>query len=83
MVFPGVPHRVCWEHKMRNIFDKVTKKDQPPVHRPLKRLFAKKTDTRAKAEKIINKWKRDWRGTYAAAVRSLEVAQERLLNYLE
>ncbi len=83
LVFPSVPHQTCWAHKMRNILEKVRKKDQAAVHKGLKPLFSDKTNTREKAEKIINKWKRTWRGKYAAAVRCLEASEDRLLNYLD
>lgn len=83
LVYPGVSHQACWAHKMRNILDKVKKKDQPAVHNGLKPLFSKRTETRAKAVKIINAWKKRWRAAYPAAVRSLEASEERLLNYLD
>ncbi len=83
LVFPEVSHQTCWAHKMRNILDKVRKKDKGAVHKGLKPLFSKKIDTRQKAEKVINKWKKTWRSRYPQAVRCLEACEDRLLNYLD
>lgn len=83
LVFPDVAHQTCWAHKIRNILDKVKKKDQDAVHRGLKPLFSDKTDTRKKAEKIIKKWKASWKNEYPEAVKSLESCEEHLFNYLD
>jgi len=83
LVFPDVAHQTCWAHKIRNILDKVKKKDEDKVHRGLKPLFSEKTDNRKKAEKIVKKWKASWRNEYPEAVRSLESCEEHLFNYLD
>ena len=83
LVFPGISQQTCWAHKIRNILGNVKKSDQPEVHKLLKPLFSKKTDSRAKAEKVVNKWKKTWRKKYPEAVRSLEAAEDRLINYFD
>ncbi|NMC62900.1 MAG: hypothetical protein GYA55_06985 [SAR324 cluster bacterium] len=54
-----------------------------PCHHKLKPLFSDKTNTREKAEKIINKWEKTWNPKYTAAVRCLEAYEDRFLNYLD
>ena len=83
LVFPEVQHQVCWAHKIRNILEKVKKKDQEKVHELLKPLFSKQTDSKKKAEIIINKWKKTWKSKYPAAVKSLESSEDKLLNYFD
>jgi len=83
LVFPEIPHQTCWAHKIRNILEKVKKKDQPKVHELLKPLFSEQIDTRKKAEKLINTWKKTWKSKYPAAVKSLESCEDKLLNYLD
>ena len=83
MVYPGVPHQVCWAHKMRNILDKVKKDDKASVHKGLAKIFRKSVKTRQQAMTIVVKWKREWRKKYPAAVASLEAAEERLFTYFD
>lgn len=83
MVFPGIPHQVCWAHKMRNILDKVKEADKEDVHRGLAKIFAKEVRTKKHAIAIVVEWKRRWRKIYPGAVNSLESAEERLFTYFD
>jgi transposase-like protein len=83
VVFPGIPNQLCWAHKMRNILNKVKRKDHDEVHKGLKEIFSEETTTRSKAEKIVNRWKREWKSIYPQAVKSLERNEEILFNYFD
>jgi transposase-like protein len=83
MVFPGIPHQVCWAHKMRNILDKVKEADKEQVHKGLAKIFDKSVRTKKQALAIVVEWKRAWRKRYPTAVTSLEAAEERLFTYFD
>lgn len=79
--FSGIPHQLCWAHKMRNILKCVHTKDQGKVKAGLAPLF-EGTWTEKKATTLINAWSRKWRDQYPKAVRCLERDMDRLLHYL-
>lgn len=82
MVFPTVPHQLCWAHKMRNILNKVRTENHEAVRTGLTPLFEGEW-TETKATTLINAWSRRWRGAYPNAVRCLEKDLDRLLLYLD
>lgn len=79
--FPGVPHQLCWAHKMRNVLKSVRRDDLGEVQAGLSPLF-EGVWTEKKALTLINGWMRKWRITYPGAVRCLERDLDRLLLYL-
>lgn len=79
--FAGVPHQLCWAHKMRNILNYVKREEQVSVKAGLAPLF-EGIWTETKAQALINRWYRKWRTTYPKAVHCLEKDRDRLLLYL-
>jgi putative transposase len=69
-VYPRVAHQRCWVHKMRNILDKVRKRDHDAV-----KLDAQAIDLaegRRQAEAAARAFCRHWRREYPTMVRQLE-----------
>lgn len=79
--FPGVPHQLCWAHKMRNVLNSVRKDDLRALKAGLSPLF-KGIWTEKRALTLINRWMKQWRPVYPKAVRCLEKDLDRLLLYL-
>jgi putative transposase len=79
--FPGVPHQLCWAHKIRNVLNCVRKDDHAKVKAGLSPLF-EGIWTEQRAVTLINRWIRTWRPAYPKAVRCLERDLDRLLRYL-
>lgn len=79
--FPGVPHQLCWAHKMRNVLKSIRRDDLQEAKAGLSPLF-QGIWIEKKAMTLINSWCRKWRTTYPQAVRCLERDLDRLLLYL-
>lgn len=79
--FPGVPHQLCWAHKMRNVLKSVRRDDQGKVKAGLSPLF-EGVWTEKKALSLINRWCHQWKTVYPKAVHCLERDLDRLLLYL-
>jgi putative transposase len=64
-----IPIQRCWAHKVRNIIDKVKKKDQEKAKEGLRKIYnaAHILEARQKA----GLWKKKWEEKYPAAVRCL------------
>lgn len=81
IAFPGVPHQLCWAHKMRNVLQSVKRDDQKSVKAGISPLFEGMW-TEKRATTLINRWMKRWRLVYPKAVRCLEKDLDRLLLYL-
>jgi transposase-like protein len=66
---PSIPIQRCWAHKMRNIMDKVRKKDQEKVKRGLRKIY--RAENLGEARKEAGAWKEKWEQTYPSAVKCL------------
>ena len=67
--YTSIPIQRCWAHKVRNIIDKVKKKDQKSAKEGLRNIYnaAHILEARQKA----GLWKKKWEEKYPAAVRCL------------
>lgn len=83
MVYPLVPHQLCWAHKMRNITKNVKKCDQKEVKKDLHKIFNEDVKTKSQIQKILWQFRKKWRSRYPAAVRCLERDLDNLLHYLK
>lgn len=69
-VYPRVPHQRCWVHKMRNILDKVRRRDHDAVKKSAQRIYLAPSYRDATA--AFRAFKREWEDTYPKMVRQLE-----------
>lgn len=78
-VHPDVPIQRCWAHKIRNIMDKVRKKDAEEVKKDLRKIYCARDIVRAKsaARDFADKWE----SAYPAAVKCLKNDLDSLLTF--
>src|SRR3989338_2104728 len=78
-VYPDIPIQRCWAHKMRNIINKVKKKDTEDVKKDLRRIYRAKDERKARssARVFADKWER----IYPKAVLCLRKDIDDLLTF--
>jgi len=78
LVLPRVPQQRCWAHKLRNIADKVPKKEGSCV-REAAAIY--QAAGRREALRVYRAWAEKWRPLRPRAVASLERDLDELLNF--
>jgi putative transposase len=78
LVFPHVPQQRCWAHKLRNIADKVPKKEGSCV-REAAAIY--QADSRRTALRVYRAWAEKWRLLRPRAVTCLERDLEELFSF--
>lgn len=76
--FASIPVQRCWAHKMRNILDKVKKKDQVTVKNGLRKIYGAAHILEARQR--AGRWRKRWEQEYPAAVKCLFADIEELLT---
>jgi transposase-like protein len=71
--------QLCWLHKMRNIMDKLPKKEHPEGVQRLRAI--QRASGRSAAERLARLLIADWRKVYVEAAICLEINLDRLLNF--
>lgn len=61
-VYPRVPHQRCWVHKMRNILEKVRKRDYDEVKADAQAIY--RAEGRRQAEAAFRRFHRRWHSAY-------------------
>jgi transposase-like protein len=77
-VYPNIPLKRCWAHKMRNILDKVPRKKQAVVKKGLRKIYDAANLT--EAQTAANRWTRSWIEKCPKAVKCLQDDLEDLLT---
>lgn len=78
-VYPQVPLQRCWAHKVRNILDRVRKKDRDAMKKDLHKISHAKGI--AGAQSALRRFSEKWMGVYPKAVASLKADEEQLLSF--
>jgi putative transposase len=78
-VYPRVRHQRCWVHKMRNLLEKVRRRDYDEVKAGAQAMYL--AESRAQAEQTFRRFRARWRGEYGAMVRRLERDLPELLSF--
>jgi len=78
-VYPRAAHQRCWVHKMRNILEKVRKRDYDQVKVDAQAIYL--AQGRRQAVAAARAFCRRWRGEYASVVRQLERDLPELLAF--
>ena len=78
-VYPRVAHQRCWVHKMRNILEKVRRRDYDEVKRGAQAIYL--AASRRAAEAAFRSFRRAWLNIYPAMVRQLERDLPELLSF--
>jgi putative transposase len=69
-VYPRVRHQRCWVHKMRNILEKVKRRDEKQVKAEAQKIYL--AANLASAKRAFERFRFHWRSRYPAMVRQLE-----------
>jgi putative transposase len=80
-VYPQVKHQRCWVHKMRNILEKVRKRDYDAVKTGAQAIY-RAHDVR-QARQAFRRFRARWRGVYASMVKQLEKDLPELLTFFD
>ena len=78
-VYPRAAHQRCWVHKMRNILDKVCKRDYDAVKTDAQAIYL--ADGLRSAQAAARAFCRRWRPLYASLVRQMERDLPELLAF--
>lgn len=78
-VYPRAKRQRCWAHKLRNVSDKLRKRDQEQCIKEARAIY--KADNRAEAVAEYKAWAKKWRPVSASAVKCIEKDLEELLNF--
>jgi len=78
-VYPRAAHQRCWVHKMRNILEKVRKRDYDAVKVDAQAIYLAKG--RRQAEAAARAFCRRWRAEYASMIKQLERDLPELLAF--
>jgi putative transposase len=78
-VYPRAAHQRCWVHKMRNILEKVRKRDYDAVKADAQAIYL--ADGRRQAVAAARAFCRRWRSEYPSVVKQLEGDLPELLAF--
>jgi transposase-like protein len=78
-VYPQAKRQRCWAHKLRNVSDKLRKRDQEQCIKEAGGIY--RANNRSEALREYRSWARKWRPISPAAVKCLEKDLEELLNF--
>ena len=78
-VYPRVPHQRCWVHKMRNILEKVRKRDYDEVKVDAQAIY--RAQGRRQAEAAYRRFHRRWHSAYPTVVDRLGNDLPELLSF--
>ena len=78
-VYPHAAHQRCWAHKMRNILEKIRKRDSDAVKADAQAIYLAKG--RRQAEAAARAFCRRWRSEYSSMVKQLERDLPELLAF--
>jgi putative transposase len=79
VVYPRVAHQRCWVHKMRNILEKVKKRDHDAIKADAQAIY--QADCRSAARQAFARFRKRWYSDYPAIVRQLERDLPQLLAF--
>ena len=78
-VYPQAKRQRCWAHKLRNVSDKLRKRDQEQCIKDARAIY--NANNRLEANQEYRSWAKKWKRTSPDAVRCLERDLEELLNF--
>jgi len=79
LTYPGIPRQRCWAHKLRNVANSLTKKDQDECIREARNIY--NSPSRQKAIEHYFVWAKKWRSRRPKALACMEKDLEELLAF--
>jgi putative transposase len=80
-VYPRARHQRCWVHKMRNILEKVRRRDEKQVKAQAQKIYL--AENAAAARRAFERFRFHWRRHYPAMVEQLERDLPELLQFYQ
>jgi transposase-like protein len=80
LVFPRIPVQLCWAHKLRNIADKVPRKEGSCVAQA---AAIYRAGSKSEAQREFQAWKHRWEAPRPRAVACVERDLEALLHFFD
>jgi transposase-like protein len=80
-VYPRARHQRCWVHKMRNILEKVRRRDEDQVKKQAQKMYL--AENAAAARWAFERFRFQWRREYPAMVTQLERDLPELLQFYQ
>jgi len=80
-VYPRARHQRCWVHKMRNILEKVRRRDEKQVKAQAQKIYL--ADNAVAARQAFERFRFHWRRHYPAMVGQLERDLPELLQFYQ
>jgi putative transposase len=78
-VYPRVAHQRCWVHKMRNILEKVRRRDHDAVKADAQAIYL--AESRGQAVAAFRNFRARWRRDYTSLVKQLQRDLPELLSF--
>ena len=78
-VYPRARHQRCWVHKMRNILEKVKRRDEKQIKSEAQKIYL--AENLASAKRAFERFRFHWRSRYPAMIRQLERDLPDLLHF--
>jgi putative transposase len=78
-VYPRVLHQRCWVHKMRNILEKVRRRDHDQIKADAQAIY--QAEDRKQAQAAFRRFRTRWQTLYSSMVRQLERDLPELLSF--
>jgi putative transposase len=78
-VYPRVAHQRCWVHKMRNILEKVRRRDHDAVKADAQAIYL--AERRSQAVAAFRNFRARWQRSYSTIVKQLERDLPELLSF--
>jgi putative transposase len=78
-VYPRVAHQRCWVHKMRNLLEKVRRRDHDAVKADAQAIYL--AESRAQAKTAFRDFRARWKREYGSMVKQLERDLPELLSF--
>ncbi len=80
-VYPNAKHQRCWVHKMRNILERVRKRDYAQVKLGAQKIYL--AENKSKAQAACRRFAWRWRDAYPGMVHQLEKDLPELLAFFD
>ena len=80
-VYPYIPLQRCWVHKLRNVTNKLRKRDTEACMAGARLIYL--AEHRREAVKCFRAWKSAWRALYPGAVNCIEKDLDELLSFFD
>jgi putative transposase len=81
VVYPYVPRQRCWVHKLRNVANKIPRRQQAGCLQQAKTIY--QAPTKRAAMRQFHQWERRWHATAPKAVACLRVDLDELLTVFD